>query len=405
MNYITSVILAGTLVTIIVGVLLGLLRGMKRAILRVALLVLCFILALSLCNAISDSVMQTEISDGQTLDQLLAESLSDGGTAVADIVIPMAQSIAKVIVFVVLFTILQLVTWLVIFPILKLVLRPFIGKRHRKRLFGALVGAAGGLFCAFMIFVPLNGLLCEFGKIASIDLSGLTEDGDAETDLTEDLEQFDFAAYSESGISKMYSAVGGGFYRSLSTVKDRNGKQVTLSTQIDALSAAAKFATKAATLKNVMNDDGTVNTESIKEFAKALTELDELTPEAKEALNDMVKSATEALGDDVPESIKNLDLEQIDFKTEGDLLVTVADIVENEGSLENVDISATIEELSQSTVILPTLAESEVSFSVDEETENEIADAIADLESKTGDEAVDQATIDQLKALFGIGTN
>ena len=377
MNTFAIAIIAGTLVTVIIGVLLGLLRGLKRSLLRLVLLALCFVLSLALCTAASDSIVNLKISDGKTLEELLISGFSEGGKAVTDIVIPMVQIIAKIIAFIGLFGLLQFVTWVLVYPITKLILRPVLGRRVRNRGAGALVGVLSGALVAFAIYVPMNGLICEIGKLATVDLSGVSGNaGDAKQ--FEEIRATGITEYSGSDISKFYSSVGGAFYNSLSTVTDQKGNEVHLSTQIDALAAAAKFASKAATLKDVMNEDGTVNTANIKEFAKVLTELDELTPEVKQSLNAMVKSATEALGDSVPESIKNLDIEQVDFKTEGSLLVTVADVVEQEGSLENVDIRQVVDDLSKSTVILPALAESNVTLPVDEETKSKVDEAIAD---------------------------
>ncbi len=124
MNYFTTAVLAGTLVTLIVGVLLGLLRGMRRSVLRLALLVLCLVLALAICPAVSETVMNVKISDGKTLETLLTENFSNGGEAAVDIVVPIAQILAKLIAFIMLFGILQFVTWIIVFPILKLILRP-----------------------------------------------------------------------------------------------------------------------------------------------------------------------------------------------------------------------------------------------------------------------------------------
>lgn len=129
MNYFTTAVLAGTLVTLIVGVLLGLLRGMRRSVLRLALLVLCLVLALAICPAVSETVMNVKISDGKTLETLLTENFSNGGEAAVDIVVPIAQILAKLIAFIMLFGILQFVTWIIVFPILKLILRPLIGRR------------------------------------------------------------------------------------------------------------------------------------------------------------------------------------------------------------------------------------------------------------------------------------
>ena len=138
-----------------------------------------------------------------------------------------------------------------------------------------------------------------------------------------------------------------------------------------------------------------------REIAGALSEMDDLTPEVKASLADMVKSLTEAMGDDVPEAIRNLDPEKIDFKTEGALLTTVADIIDADGNPASVNIKEAVENLSKSTVILPALAESSVTLPVDGETKAKAMEAIDELESRTGNNAVDAGTVAKLKALFG----
>ena len=61
-------------------------------------------------------------------------------------------------------------------------------------------------------------------------------------------------------------------------MKDANGKEISLTTQIDALSAAAKIASKVAAIKNIQNEDGSINTAGVREIAGALSEMDDLTP-------------------------------------------------------------------------------------------------------------------------------
>lgn len=458
MNYLVAFILGGTLLTVIVGALLGLLRGFRRSILRAALIVFCFVLSLALCGAIANSITGVKI-DGKTFEELMVSSLAENGQAVSDIVIPMVKAFTKVIAFLLIFVVLQFITWVLVFPILKLVLRPLVGRRPHARLLGMAVGAACGLFVAFAFFSPINGLLNEVGKIASIDFSSVSgSNKTAEVTTDNETKTLDVAfvggesalayspaegirtvalaanssatgtgaktsgsankaedalaegqnimvGYSKSGICKFYNGIGGWFYRSLSTVKDKNGNKVSVSSQIDALSAVANLATKAASLGNITNPDGTVNTANVKEFAKALTEMDELTPEAKKVLNDMVKTATDSLGDDVPDAIKNLDMEKVDFKSEGELLLTAAEVMERDGNLDNVDMTKLVNDCSKSTIILDTLVDADVTIPVDEEQRAEIDAAIADLESKTGSEAVDAEKIAKLKALFADNTN
>ncbi len=144
MNYFSTAILAGTLVSLALGVLLGLFRGMRRGVLRLALLVFCFILSLALCGTVSETLMGLELFDGKTLQAVLEEALSSGGKSASDIILPMAQILAKLIAFVVTFALLQFVTWILVFPILKMILRPILGRRVRSRGLGALVGVACG---------------------------------------------------------------------------------------------------------------------------------------------------------------------------------------------------------------------------------------------------------------------
>lgn len=401
MNYFSIAILAGTLVSLALGVLLGLFRGMRRGVLRLALLVFCFILSLALCGTVSETLMGLELFDGKTLQAILEETLSSGGKSASDIILPMAQILAKLIAFVVTFALLQFVTWILVFPILKTILRPILGRRVRSRGLGALVGVACGAVVAFSLYVPLNGLFCEASKLASVDLSGISGDSGGSGDPLASIRETGIADYASSGISKFYNAVGGGFYRSLATVKDANGKEISLTTQIDALSAAAKIASKVAAIKNIQNEDGSINTAGVREIAGALSEMDDLTPEVKASLADMVKSLTEAMGDDVPEAIRNLDPEKIDFKNEGALLTTVADIIDADGNPASVNIKEAVENLSKSTVILPALAESSVTLPVDGETKAKAMEAINELESRTGNNAVDAGTVAKLKALFG----
>lgn len=225
MNYFSTAILAGTLVSLALGVLLGLFRGMRRGVLRLALLVFCFILSLALCGAVSETLMGLELFDGKTLQAVLEEALSSGGKSASDIILPMAQILAKLIAFVVTFALLQFVTWILVFPILKMILRPILGRRVRSRGLGALVGVACGAVVAFSLYVPLNGLFCEASKLASVDLSGISGDSGGSGDPLASIRETGIADYASSGISKFYNAVGGGFYRSLATVKDATARR------------------------------------------------------------------------------------------------------------------------------------------------------------------------------------
>ncbi len=413
MDSVSTVMVVGTIATVVLGGLLGLLRGSKRAFLRLLLLAVCFLVAYSACGGLSDKVMSMAIKDGKTIEVFLKESFTgEDGEAIVDIMMPILTALVKLMCFMILFGACQLVSWLIIFPILKLILRPILRKKIRGRLLGFVIGLVGGAVVAFAMFVPTNGLYVDLGKIANIDLSnavGTNEDGTAQTNsVTEALDKIKatgIADYEKTDVCKFYTGIGGSFYEKLTTVTTAEGKETKLSVQIDALAATATFANKTIALQNVMTEDGKVNTDTIRDFAQAISELDELTPEVKEAMNNMVKTVVGTLGDDIPDAVKNLDIENLDYKNESALLVDVADIadtVAEDGNLDNVDVESVVENLSKSTVVLPALAETSVKVPDNEDLKQKANDAIAKLEAKTGDEAVDEKTIEQLKLIFGL---
>lgn len=401
MNVLILTVLLGTVAALTAGFLLGLFRGVGRSLLRLVLLVLCVVVAFSLRTTVTDTLMELPINNGQTLEEMLVAALPEQTQGMRDIILPMVKILGGILSFLVLFCALQFVSWILIYPILKLILRPLIGKKPRHRVMGALAGLLCGATIAFAVFVPINGLLCEAGKIASVSFSQ-TESSEtpAQTGAVGSFQAEDIAAYTDSGISNFLTGVGEPFWQSLSTVSDRDGKKVVLSTQIDALSAAAQFAVSVSSLKDFRNEDGSLNTQTVRSFAEALTELDSLTPETKQTLNEMIASVAESMGDETPEALKNIDLERIDLQAESALLITVADCQES-GSIDSVDMDSMIDNLSKSTVILPALSESNVTIQLDEEKKAEADAAIAKLEEKTGDEAVDAETLAQIKALFG----
>lgn len=400
MNSLILTVLSGTVVALAAGVVLGLFRGAGRSLLRLTLLVLCIVLAFTLRGSLTDMLMGLSLGNGQTLEELLLAGLPEQSEGIRSIILPTVTILSGILSFLVLFCALLLLSWILVYPLLKLLLRPLIGRTPRHRGFGMLIGLLCGAAVAFAIFVPVNGLLKEAGKLASLNFSQPgTEEPDALTGMVGSFEAKDLEAYADSGISDFYSAVGDPFWQGLTTLTDRDGNRTVLSAQTDALSAAADFAVRISSLGELRNGDGSLNTDTVRAFAEALTGLDSLTPEAKAAFGTMLADMTESMGDAVPEALKGIDFANTDLRAEGELLIAVADCQES-GSTAAVDMADLIDGLAGSTVILPLLSGSDVTVPLDTEKKAEADAAIARLEEKTGDDAVDAETLAQLRALF-----
>ncbi len=386
MNYLSLGVLGITLLTVAVGALFGLARGWKRSVLRLALIAVAAVVALMAQRSIATALMSAEIN-GQSVQEYLSTQLPSEVASMSDLVLSIATVLVGILAFILSFFVLQFLTW-IIFCILKLVLRPLLGRKS-GRLLGALIGAVTGFAIAFLICVPLNGLLLEGAKLEKVEINGESVMKDLPGEVS-------FTGYRESAVSKFYTPLGGGFYKLVSTGKDSGGKDINLSAQVDAAVAGSKIANTVEKMSKVDFSSG-LTEENIAELRTTLSELDaiknDMTPEAQEALNRMLHEVADSFGSELPVNLSEIDFAQVNFTNEGALLENVYEY-QNTGTISNVD--GMVKALSESTLVLPVLAEADVAVELPEEEKTAVAEAIGNLQG------ADAETVAKLKGIFHI---
>ncbi len=386
MNYPNMGILGITLFTVIVGVILGLVRGWKRSAVRLVLIAAAAVAALRVQHPATTAILSVKVS-GKPLQAYLQPKFPEEFGSANDLMLSMTEIVMGILVFILLFLAFQFLTWL-IFCLLKLILRPRPGEKT-GRLPGMLIGAMTGCAVAFLICVPLNGLYLEAAKFEQVKINGEA--------LMKDLpDAVSFIGYSKSTASRIYTPLGGGFYRLISTGKDAGGEDMNLSVQLDALVAGSKIADAMGKVSEADFSSG-LTEDNIALLRTTLAELDaikgDMTPEAQEALNRMLHEAEDAFGTDLPVDISKIDFAQVNFTKEGALLDDVYEY-QNTGAVSDVD--GMIQALSESTLVLPVLAGSDVSVELPAERKLAVSEAIDGLDG------ADAETVADLKAVFRV---
>ncbi len=437
MYNLTLIMTVLTLVPIIAGALLGFTRGLKRSILRLIIVVAALIAAICLRGTLIKVIMDTEFS-GQTLRESVVASFSDEYASLAKLVIPIIEILVGVIAFLLSFILLKFVS-LIIFWIAKIFVRP---GAHKGRLFGALVGAVQGLLVAYFICVPLNGLIGSVEKVSEIDISdystaavystpstcsafydedyltsssGASNSGASSSSSNEDLEKLlntlDLEGYKKSGICNFYTSVSFGVYDSLTTVKDEDGKNVTLSVQVDAVVAAAKVAKAAQKITNIDFTNDGLNEENVSQISDLFKEIDEIKNEMSEdaiqSLNDMIAVVGESFGEELGDiDLSNLDLAKVNFTAAGEAIEKAYDLQKayEDKTIENIEehIGDVVEKVVESNLAV---AAADMGLNLsnilkDEEDKQSFLDIIDELQKE--ENGLNAENAEALKKIFGL---
>lgn len=296
-------------------------------------------------------------------------------------------------------------------------------KRDRKKWWGSLVGILQGALVVICVVGPISGLVSNLSSLikslSELELpSGETENGEPKTqkliddETSEMLEELGIYTYSETTIAKVYDVAGGWLYRSISTVKNEDGTTTNIESQIEAVDGGVKMADAVSKLAEIEFGEE-INEDVVNEIVGIFNDLDDIKEDMseesikeldrlmKDALTPMLGEATEEL----PIDLEKINFANVDFGKEGEVISSFYDLYERtEGSVENeeeIDEDELMEEvittLSESTLILPLLSQSEGLIPEDSFAEDEkakIESIIDGLEN--------QENADELKALFGI---
>ena len=398
-NVLTSAMLGITLFFMIFGVLFGLKRGAFRSTVRLITLGIGIVIAWFARKAYVSAIMALEF-DGKSINSMLKETAAEAG-ALSDLMGALLESLLTVVLFIATVLVLKLATEVIFFII------GFFLPKPSKRGTGALVGLLQGALIAFCICAPLNGLLCNGSQL----LGALSQPIGGEAILpAEDLAELkkngvDLEAYADSTLAKAYSTLGNGFYTMLAASETEDGKSVSVDGTVEVVEVGVKFADAMETIGKLDTESG-ISEESRTELISTLKELDtmkaDMSDEALNTLNELISALIEeaADGGEIPpalvESLENLDFAEIGFEAEGNLVLDFMDYAES-GAESGVTLTDLVNDLAESTLVLPLLSDMAGEESAIELPEAERAEVEAAINSLT-----DASTKQALRDLFGI---
>ncbi len=379
---ISIAIIAIAAVALIAGFFLGLKRGFDKSVLRLILVAASLIVAWLVREQAANAVMSIRVSSGKTIAELITEAFPPEYAGFADIILPMVKMIACAVAFLACFIILQLLTWIV-----GLIIGTFFRKIN-ARLLGGVIGVVQGALVALAIIIPLNGAVLSAEKLTSLEING-------ERPMNVQ-EYVDFEGYKSSSVCKIVTKIGSGIYSQLASVKTESGERKNIDDQIDALVAGVKIAEQAEKFSQIDTSNGLdgSNVAQIKGILADIDEIkDQLTPEQKASLNEMLTAAAEALK--LPDAVADIDITEVNFTAEGEILDKALAYQDGE-ILDPAAAQELVDALAGSKFVLP-LAEGNMSVDVPLVKQTEILNAVNNL----GDD-VPEETKTAIKKLFNI---
>lgn len=379
---ISIAIIAIAAVALIAGFFLGLKRGFDKSVLRLILVAASLIVAWLVREQAANAVMSIRVSSGKTIAELITEAFPPEYAGFADIILPMVKMIACAVAFLACFIILQLLTWIV-----GLIIGAFFRKIN-ARLLGGVIGVVQGALVALAIIIPLNGAVLSAEKLTSLEING-------ERPMNVQ-EYVDFEGYKNSSVCKIVTKIGSGIYSQLASVKTELGERKNIDDQIDALVAGVKIAEQAEKFSQIDTSNGLdgSNVAQIKGILADIDEIkDQLTPEQKASLNEMLTAAAEALK--LPDAVADIDITEVNFTAEGEILDKALAYQDGE-ILDPAAAQELVDALAGSKFVLP-LAEGNMSVDVPLVKQTEILNAVNNL----GDD-VPEETKTAIKKLFNI---
>lgn len=415
-------IILSLVVPLIIGLLLGMIRGLRRATLRIVLVILCLVAAFCLKGVVTDNVMQTEVADGQTVEQYIIAQLGEDYASLGEVVTPIVTLIVTAIVFLLLFFGIKFLSWIIVYPICKIFVKKArkkedgtYGKKHA--LIGGVIGLVQGAAVALVMCVMLNGLFFNMANVAEA-MSDMQETQQTAAEPSPDQSNGDgnasnlpfdpielLAEYKQSKTCEIVSAGGNKVFDVIVSVKTEEGKKLTLTGQLDALSGIVKMAKELSAIQN-MEMTGGLSGDVATDIVTIFNKLDEisssLSEESKETMNKIVQiAAEEFLPDEIDVDLSVIDFTAINFANEGQVISKLNEYKDIDSSrLTMEDAETIVETVMQSDIILPLLScNDQFTIGLDEQQQQYAESVINDLASKP---EADTEKIDMLKNFFGL---
>ncbi len=396
MEIITLVIIALSILSIGLGLLLGLFRGFGNSLLRLGLIVVSIIFAFIFKDTLTNFILNYKIND-VTIEATIIQSIPEEYRNVSEIIIPILKILAGIITFLIIFIVLQIITF-IIFKILKIFINK-IGKKNK--LFGLIVGTVQGILVALTICVPLSGLINNVNKISNIKVY---DNEKKEEVALIDVSQFDESLnlglnkYPSSFIGKIYIENFDFLFKMLSSTTNANNEKITLDGQIDALVSTVSIANEVMKISNVDFSSG-LNANNVNDVTDMLRNLqtikDSLDDESINTINQLVNTIANNISDEANVDLSDFDLSTINFNTEANVIDEVYKASSSE-NIDDVDFTDLINNLKDSTLILPLVSSSDVVVDVNDTKKEEIKGTIDSLSD------CDEKTKEDLRKLFNI---
>lgn len=379
---------------IIVCFFAGFLRGMVKGIVSLVLALACFGIIFALEGSITTTIMHLDIG-GQTVKEVITSTLAQDPSmeSLVNKLVPLIEILVGIVAFVIGFIGLYFVSRVICF-----IAGFFIRPDKKRRLLGGLIGIVQGFIIAFVICVPINGVLLEVNKLSQIEVEG---------EQIFSLDSLGFDEYENSPINGILSGVGGGLFKEISKYSDvDDGRTYTLTGQVDSVVTVVKIAQTVAKLPEVNFENG-LTTDSVDGVTSILRELETIksdsSEEVLETIDELIESAVEMIGGEeglqIDIDISNLSIKEIDFENEAVLVETVFEIVEAESfeAIEDEDLDKLVETFANSKLVLPVVEAAELDVNLPDDVAEKLTESIEKLE--------DQEQIDKLKTLFNLYGN
>lgn len=388
MNYIELFFIGLIGVLLGLGLLLGFFRGGRRAILRFILIVASIVFAWIIKGTLVSKLVGLEIFSGEdgkiNLLEYISQNLPEEMESVSYLIEYIVEMLLTAVSFVIIFIVLKWVT-LLVYTILKHILF-----KKNKRILGGVIGALCGACIAFAICVPLNGLISEVAEISKIEY-----DGEKLIDLDSMGENVSLINYTESNVSKLLSKLGNGFFNKLTTIKTKEGNDLTLDEEIKAVSFMLTMTDNLNSISNIDLSGGLTN-ENVSEIKKILSNLDDMKLDMGDAsidiINNTIKDIASSFGEELPIDLTDFDLASVEFANEGNILEQAYNYQKN----GKIDVDTLVTSLSNSNLILPLAESLDFNIELNETQKKDVEEAISKLEN------VSSETIDSIKAMFNL---
>lgn len=388
---ISTIFLGVFILSIAVCFLAGIIRGMSRGILSLILVLGCFAVVFFFEGTITSFIMHYEIQ-GQTIKELITNTLAQNPEmeGLVSKLVPLIEILVGIVVFIVDFIALYLISRIIYF-IAKFFVRP----KKKRRLLGGVIGIVQGFIIAFLVCVPLNGVLLEVNKLSNVEVNG-------EKVIT--LDAIGFDEYQDSAICNILTNYDGGLFKHVAQYADEDdGRTYTLTGQVDSVITVIKIAEAVTKLPEVNFEEG-LTPDSVEDVTTILRDLEQIKNESSEevleTVDELIHSAVDMIsgGEEFPIDIdlSNLSVKEINFENEAVLVETVLDIVEAESfdTIEDEQLDTLVETFADSKLVLPIVEAADMDINLPDDVAEKLTESIEKLE--------DPEQVQRLKELFNL---